>query len=79
MPECNQGIIVPSQLIIDPCGGKRTSTNCIITENAITYLSLPLNSTLTEIINALVLSLSDARNRVNTLEIELANLINQNG
>jgi hypothetical protein len=47
---------------------KFIDTDCIIHKDAIAYLSLPANSSTTEIINALVLSLTDARNRILTLE-----------
>ncbi len=47
---------------------KLIDTDCIIHADAISYLSLPENSSTTEVINALVLSLMDARNRILTLE-----------
>jgi hypothetical protein len=52
----------------DKCKGVQTSTDCLIHEGAITYLNLPPNSTITVILQALLLSLVDARNRITVLE-----------
>lgn len=43
-------------------------TNCVVSTDAITYLNLPANSTMTDVINNLLLSLIDVRNRVEILE-----------
>lgn len=55
-------------LIQDPCGGETKSTDCVIKSAAITYLSLPVNSTLTAILQAYLTSLIDARARISVLE-----------
>jgi len=52
----------------DLCQGKQSSTNCLIFPNAITYLNLPPNSTATVVIQALLLSLIDARARLTEAE-----------
>jgi len=57
----------------DECHGEHIDTTCVIKSAAITYLSLPPNSTLTEILNAYLLSLVDARNRILVLEAQGAN------
>jgi hypothetical protein len=44
------------------------STDCIIFINAISYLNLPVNSTVTEVLVALTASLIDTRNRQEILE-----------
>lgn len=44
------------------------STDCIIHADAIAYLGLPENSSMTDVVNALLLSLIDARNRILILE-----------
>lgn len=44
------------------------STDCVIYPNAISYLELPADSTMTNVVVSLVLSLIDARNRIETLE-----------
>lgn len=44
------------------------STDCIIHEAAISYLGLPENSSMTEVVAAMMLSLIDARNRILILE-----------
>lgn len=56
----------------DPCEGKTMFTQCIIHEGAITYLGLPANSTVEDIIEALVLSLQDTRNRLQIAEDTIA-------
>lgn len=43
-------------------------TDCIIFPSALTYFNIPQNSTVTEVINALVASLIDARQRITQLE-----------
>ena len=60
--------------IPDNCNGERKSTNCIIYPTAITYLSLPENPTATQVIDNLLLSLVDARQRIELLETIVANL-----
>lgn len=57
-------------IIEDECHGEHINTTCVIKSQAITYLSLPPNSTLTEILNAYLLSLVDARNRIAVLEAQ---------
>ena len=54
--------------IPDDCNGERKSTNCVIYPSAITYLGLSSESTATQVIDNLLLSLVDARNRVQLLE-----------
>lgn len=55
---------------------KFISTDCIIHEAAISYLALPENSPVTDVVENLLLSLIDARNRVTVLEGKPAKLIN---
>ncbi len=45
-----------------------TLTDCIIYEEAIAYLGLPENSPMTDVVENMMLSLIDARNRVEILE-----------
>lgn len=54
--------------IEDPCEGNQTSTDCSLYPNSIVYLGLPANSTSTVVIQALLTSLVDARNRITALE-----------
>lgn len=65
--ECNNGINIPS-LNSDPCNGETKPATCVIFQNSITYLGLPANSTLEEVLVALLLSLKDARDRIEVLE-----------
>ena len=60
--------------IPDDCNGERKSTNCVIYPSAITYLSLPTEATATQVIDNLLLSLVDARQRIELLETIVANL-----
>ena len=68
-----QNYIIPVQ-IEDFCKGERKSTNCIIYPTAITYLGLSSESTATQVIDNLLLSLVDARQRIELLETIVANL-----
>ena len=52
----------------DTCNGTRTSTKCVISIKALTYLGLPINTPLEDVIDALLLSLADARTRIGVLE-----------
>ena len=54
--------------IPDNCNGERKSTNCIIYPTAITYLNLASEPTATQVVDNLLLSLVDARNRIQLLE-----------
>lgn len=65
---------VTPQLIEDKCKGKQTSTDCVIFEKIITYFNLPKDSTLTVVIENLLLSLVDSRNRITSLEALIQNL-----
>ena len=47
---------------------KLIDTDCILHADAISYLGLPENSSLTDVIDALLSSLIDARNRIEILE-----------
>ena len=60
--------------IPDDCNGERKSTNCVIYPSAITYLGLSSEPTATQVIDNLLLSLVDARNRIELLETIVANL-----
>lgn len=52
----------------DPCGGVYGSTDCISTPNAIVYLSIPAESTQTEINTAVTLDLINKNSRIEVLE-----------
>lgn len=64
--DCNQQTYTPEYGGEEPCNPK--SANCVIVEDATSYLGLPSNTPLSEVLAALVLSLQDARNRIITLE-----------
>jgi len=66
MADCGETILA-NYANEEPC--EQTSTDCVIYENAISYLSLEQNSTATEIIQALVTSLVDTRARLNRLRV----------
>ena len=65
MSDCGKTILV-EYATEQEC--EKKSTDCVIYEDAISYLSLEENSTATEVIQALLSSLIDARNRVKILE-----------
>lgn len=44
------------------------NSQCVLHEDALTYLSLPANSSVRVVINTLLTSLIDARNRITVLE-----------
>lgn len=67
MGQCLNGTAIPTNNTPIECE-EYFNSDCIIYQNAITYLNLPPNSNMTTIVNALVLSLIDARNRIINLE-----------
>lgn len=62
----NSGIVQPDNSPL-PCDGY-FSDECVIHQEAIAYLGLPENSTIKQIIDAMLISLIDARNRIAILE-----------
>jgi hypothetical protein len=68
--DCNNGTHIPTNEAVEPCSGKYTNSDCTLFAEAITYLQLPANSTLTDVIKNLILSLADARLRITSLENE---------
>lgn len=69
----NCSTTVTPQLENDFCNGERISSKCVISVKALTYLGLPINSTLEDIIDSLIQSLADARVRISDLEEQVAN------
>lgn len=67
MEECNIGTVIPTNNTPLACEEYK-STDCIIYKSAIVYLGLPADSSMTQVIAAIMLSLIDARNRIRTLE-----------
>lgn len=72
MIKCETGTVIPTNNTPLPCEEYK-STDCIIHQNAIIYLGLPAQSSLTTVLAAVLASLADARNRIQILE----NQINQ--
>jgi hypothetical protein len=73
---CNTGV-TPIELEECNCPkGIYYSTECITNPNIITYLSLPANSSMTEIITALVLALQYKDEQLNNLQTQINNLTN---
>lgn len=65
---CNNNINVPTTDNTQPDCLNPIDANCVFYQEVINYLSLPAMSTAHEIIDALILSLMNARNRITTLE-----------
>lgn len=74
MKNCTDKISIT--LINDKCKGVKTSTDCIIYESAIATLGLPTNSTITEVIDKLLLVINRYDERVNELEERIFELEN---
>lgn len=64
---CETGTVIPTNNTLIKCDELRSS-DCIIFEQAMVYLGLPINSTLTTVIAAMLASLVDARERIADLE-----------
>ena len=74
MSDCYQGIVIPPNLQEDPCLGKRINSACVIHPDALTLLDIPSNTPVRDIINALVIALNSALNRIQDLETSTENL-----
>jgi hypothetical protein len=68
MSTCKQTNIPELNIVVDPCGGDKPSTNCIIHAELISMLNLPANSTQTQINAAIVAKLVDLEERITLLE-----------
>lgn len=71
MATCSQTNIPVLNQDTDPCNGVHTPTTCVIHAPSITYLGLTTNSTLAEVINALVVELQAQDSRITALETEV--------
>lgn len=56
METCYKGVAISTK-VVEACGGDYKSADCILTPNALTYLSLPVNSSQSEINAAVQASL----------------------
>lgn len=74
MENCYTGTNVP-ETQCEPCHGKYTSTDCIIDPNALVYLNLPANSTVSEIFTALILALMYKDEQIGNLQTQLNTLL----
>lgn len=70
--EC-QNYILPVQ-IEDFCNGKHYDTRCIFSSDSFTLLSLPTNSRLDVILNAMVVALNAQNTRINAQDLLIADL-----
>lgn len=68
MADCGKTILV-EYASEEPCELK--SASCVVYEDPISYLSLEDNSSMKEVVQALVLSLADARDRITELEEQI--------
>ena len=70
MNTCSQTNIPVLNPVIEPCNGIYTPTTCIVNELALTALSVPANSLLSDILVALVAAL-------NTQSLAIEDLVTQ--
>ena len=71
MATCSQTIVPVLNQTLDPCTGVKPPTTCILHVPSITYLGLTANSTLEQVINALVAELQAQDSRITALETEV--------
>ena len=71
MADCISGIDIPI-LQVDPCNGKTINTKCVIHEDEISLLEIDANSSQYVINNAILVSMTSLLNRVDALELALA-------
>ena len=68
---CENNIVIP-ELPSDPCSGKTINTKCVIHEDEISLLEIDANSSQYVINNAILVSMTSLLNRVDALELALA-------
>lgn len=68
---CENNIVIP-ELPSDPCNGKTINTKCVIHEDEISLLEIDANSSQYVINNAILVSMTSLLNRVDALELALA-------
>ena len=67
---CQNGTDIPT-LQTEPCSGEYTSTNCVIIPEALSYLELQANATVTQVFNALVLALQHKDQQIQELQDQI--------
>jgi hypothetical protein len=67
---CQNGTDIPT-LQSEPCNGEYTSTNCVTIPEALSYLNLPANATVTQVFNALVLALQFKDQQIQELQDQI--------
>jgi hypothetical protein len=65
---CSQINTPALSTIIDPCNGEQSSTLCVYTTTAITALGLPENSTLKQVLDAMLVLIQTQASRITALE-----------
>jgi hypothetical protein len=73
MGTCSQTNIPVLNPQAEPCGGVYTPTTCIVHTTALTALGIPANSTLSEILIAMVFALSSQNTLINNLTTQVNN------
>jgi len=66
--------VTPIELESEPCNGEYTSTSCIINPNILTYLNLPANSSMTDIVTNLILALQYKDEQLQNLQTQIDNI-----
>lgn len=73
MGACSQTNIPNLIISPEPCDGVYTPTTCIVHTTALTALGIPANSSLSDILIAIVAALSSQNNITNNLTIQVEN------
>lgn len=73
MGTCSQTNIPVLNPEAEPCNGIYTPTTCIVHTTALTQLGIPANSTLSEILVAIVAALNSQNTLINTLTTQVEN------
>jgi len=73
MGTCSQTNIPVLNPTTEPCNGVYTPTTCIVHTTALTQLGIPANSTLSEILVAIVTALNSQNTLINNLTTQVEN------
>lgn len=73
MGTCSQTNIPELNPTTEPCGGVYTPTTCIVHTTALTALGIPANSTLSEILIAMVAALNSQNTLIGELNTQVEN------
>ena len=72
---CNTKVTIP-ELLVEPCNGKYTSSDCVFTAKKIPYLAVNANAPITEVFSTLILALQYKDQQIENLQQQINDITN---